>query len=342
MLLSIIIPAFNVEPYIERCLKSLHNQNIPKEVYEIIVVNDGSPDNLKLVVENLKSFIPNLILLSQENQGVSAARNNAIKIAKGKYILPIDPDDYVVENSLKEILERAESLDADVSYLMYEKIAEDGEIIWSTNFKNYANEVSQDLNSFFATKGENNVLSDPDRTWAILFKKDIINQLEEPYPLNVPYLEDAIFLAKIFCFSKTSAFIDLRFYQRTIRLGSATNSNLIRTEKARKGFDSGYKHLLAFKSGLVKTKTTEQRFNYLNQVIIKFMLLHINYDLKVETHKVYKETLNNYHKQLKDMGLRGIRYPFNYFGFAIKFIPSFYPTISETLARIKYLKTRLR
>lgn len=322
MLLSIIIPAYNVEPYIERCLLSLHHQDISNEDYEIIVVNDGSPDGLQMVVERLLDTIPNLILVNQENQGVSGARNNAISIAKGKYILPIDPDDYVVENSLKEILERAESLDADISYLMFEKIADDGEVIWSTNFKNYANEVSQDLNSFFATKGEKNVLSDPDRTWAVLYKKEILCEMMEPYPLKVPFLEDAIFLAKVFCLSKSMAFLDGRFYQRTIRPGSATNSNLIYTEGAKIGFELGFKHLMDFKSKIQKSNIDAQRMAYLNQVMIKFQVLHLNSEMRLNNRQLFEKIISNYSKQLKGIELKGIRSPYKFLGFAIKYFPS--------------------
>ena len=104
MLLSIIVPAYKVEGYIERCIRSLEDQDLSKEQYEIIITNDGSPDRCKEIVESLQDEFPNIILINQENQGVSMARNNAMAIAKGKYILPIDPDDYVVPNSFIKII----------------------------------------------------------------------------------------------------------------------------------------------------------------------------------------------------------------------------------------------
>lgn len=186
MLLSIIIPAFNVELYIERCLLTLDIQDIPKEDYEIIVVNDGSPDNLSEVVKKNQTKIPNLILINQDNQGVSGARNNAIGIAKGKYILPIDPDDYLKENCFKGIIEKVEKFDADIVFLKYEKITDSGKVIWAPDFSKFEEITHSTLNSFFVTKGENNVLSDPDRSWAILYKKEIISKMTEPYPLKVP------------------------------------------------------------------------------------------------------------------------------------------------------------
>ena len=74
-LLSVIIPIYKVEPYIERCLRSLLNQDLSKEDYEIICVNDGSPDNCREIVKRLQKEFENIILIDQENQGVSIARN---------------------------------------------------------------------------------------------------------------------------------------------------------------------------------------------------------------------------------------------------------------------------
>jgi hypothetical protein len=207
---------------------------------------------------------------------------------------------------------------------MFEKIADNGEVIWATNFRRHAHEVSQDLNSFFATKGEKNVFSDPDRTWAILFKRDIVNQIEDPYPLKVPFLEDAIFLAKIFCLSKSIAFIDGRFYQRTIRPGSATNSNLIYTEKARVGFELGFKNLIDFKSKIQNTNIDSQRMSYLNQIIIKFQVLHLVSEMRLNDRVLFKKTISNYSKQLKGIELYGIRSPYRILGFTIKYFPSLF------------------
>ena len=97
--LSIIVPAYKVDAYIEKCISSLEDQDIPKEEYEIIVINDGSPDRCSEIVEGLQKEFSNIILINQENQGVSMARNNGIKIAQGEFIMPVDPDDYVIPNS---------------------------------------------------------------------------------------------------------------------------------------------------------------------------------------------------------------------------------------------------
>jgi len=190
MRLSIIIPAYKVERFIEKCIRSLEAQDIPKTDYEIIVTNDGSPDKSSEIVRKLQAEFSNLILIDQENQGVSMARNNAIAMAKGKYILPIDPDDYVLPNTFHRFLERAEQEDLDGFYLGFEVFDVDGKSTWHTNYGHLQKTVDG-VEGYFASRGPGVV--DPDRSVGMLFKKSILDQFEIHYPKDVPYLEDGPF-----------------------------------------------------------------------------------------------------------------------------------------------------
>ena len=99
---SVIVPAYNVEKYIDKCLYSLVNQTL-KEL-EIIVVNDGSPDNSELIIKNYCAKYPNKIrYLKKANGGLSDARNYGIKYATGEYLAFVDADDYVELNSYEEM-----------------------------------------------------------------------------------------------------------------------------------------------------------------------------------------------------------------------------------------------
>ena len=86
MKLSIIVPVYNVEPYIERCVRSLEQQNIPKQEYEIIIVNDGTQDQSIQIINKLRLEYPNIVLIEKENGGLSSARNYGLKYAQGEYI----------------------------------------------------------------------------------------------------------------------------------------------------------------------------------------------------------------------------------------------------------------
>ncbi len=112
--LSIIVPAYNVGKYIEKCIRSLYSQDLNFAEYEVIVVDDGSPDNLHFVVENLQKEFENLVLIRQENKHLGGARNTGIQVAQGKYILFVDSDDYILPNTLAYLLDKAENESLDV------------------------------------------------------------------------------------------------------------------------------------------------------------------------------------------------------------------------------------
>tara|TARA_R110002072_G_scaffold198352_1_gene355933 strand:+ start:142 stop:453 length:312 start_codon:yes stop_codon:yes gene_type:complete len=101
MKLSIIVPFFNADKHIDRCIYSLVNQGIDFNNYEIILINDGSTDGSKQSAENHLISHPNIILHNQENIGLVASRNEGIELAKGEYIYFIDADDYLTFNVLE-------------------------------------------------------------------------------------------------------------------------------------------------------------------------------------------------------------------------------------------------
>ena len=103
MKLSIVIPAYNVEQYIGNCLDSIFNQQIETDMLEVIVVNDGSKDGTEDIIKQYASQHPNLIYISQENQGQSVARNTGLKRATGDLIWYVDSDDATTENSIQTI-----------------------------------------------------------------------------------------------------------------------------------------------------------------------------------------------------------------------------------------------
>ena len=113
--LSIIIPFFNVENYISDCLDSVFYQDVPFEDYEVICVNDGSPDRSReIVVDYMKRF-NNLTLIEHDrNRKLGTARNTGREKAIGKYIWNVDSDDKIVPNCLGHLLEICEENDLDV------------------------------------------------------------------------------------------------------------------------------------------------------------------------------------------------------------------------------------
>ena len=113
-LLSIIIPAYNADQYLDKCLESCINQDIEAGKYEIIIINDGSTDNTEEIAEKWKSEHRNIKVITQENKGLSMARNAGIESASGKYIMFVDSDDYIKPHCLKTLTDSCLKDDLDM------------------------------------------------------------------------------------------------------------------------------------------------------------------------------------------------------------------------------------
>ena len=92
--LSFIVPIYNVEQYLRKCVDSLLAQDVPSSEYEVILVDDGSPDACPQICDEYAAACEDIRVIHRENGGLSAARNSGIEIAKGKYVCFVDSDDY--------------------------------------------------------------------------------------------------------------------------------------------------------------------------------------------------------------------------------------------------------
>jgi glycosyltransferase involved in cell wall biosynthesis len=288
---------YNVAAYVERCIRSLEDQDIQKDDYEIICINDGSPDNCMEIVEGLQKEYSNLILINQKNQGVSRARNNGIDRAGGKYLLFIDPDDYVDPKSFGRILGNADNNSAQVSFLGFTFIFKDGAVHKHVFNTDLTSQIYSGVDAYFLARGDGK--TDPDRIWAVLFEREYLNTNNFRFLPDVPYLEDGELIARILCLAERCIFDGNSFYQRTTRSGSATNSKLFNTEKATYGFLLAANNLNKFKKGQV---LNERQKEFLNQPILKFVLLAVNSSFGRVRNKKLKTTINT----LRELGLRRI------------------------------------
>jgi glycosyltransferase involved in cell wall biosynthesis len=292
MLLSIIIPMYKVAPYVERCIRSLSNQDISHELYEIICVNDGSPDSCAEIVTNLHHEIPNLVLINQDNQGVSMARNNALAMAKGKYMMPVDPDDYVIPNCLKRVIDQAETNELEVLYCAFEIFDVNHVSTWRTNYASLIDRVDNGYDGYFAVRGAK--VKDPDRSVAILFQMDLLRKYQIDYPQKVPFLEDGLFLGKVFAVAERVGYSNERFYQRTTRAGSATNSKLNVSDKALQGYIISIDSILSFQKSI---SNTIQATKIINFILSQYTLLYLFALISFSNKKKYLDSLNELSKR---------------------------------------------
>ncbi|GHT06107.1 glycosyltransferase [Bacteroidia bacterium] len=206
LILSIIVPAYNAEKYIAKCLDSLLNQDL--EDYEIIVINDGSIDKTVEIVTQYTEESNIISLISQQNQGQGVARNVGISNAKGKYLMFVDADDYLKENSISLQINRIEKEDIDLLYGNYEKVDVEGHVLNKTKIEKLTNYTDKTLSS---EQFLSNHFGFYCYTPLFVYKSSFIQNLDFSFLPKI-YLEDTEWLSKVICYAKKIAMIDYPFY----------------------------------------------------------------------------------------------------------------------------------
>lgn len=124
--ITIVVPVYNSEKYISRCLDSILRQNMDN--YDLLLINDGSTDRSKEIIEDYEKKYDNIKVINQSNHGVSYTRNYAIKNVKTKYIMFIDNDDYIDKDYVKTLYNTIESSDYDMVFSGYRRTNVKGEV----------------------------------------------------------------------------------------------------------------------------------------------------------------------------------------------------------------------
>ena len=132
-LISVVVPAYNIEKYIERCIKSILSQTYSN--LEIIIVDDGSTDNTASIIDQYALKDTRIIPIHKKNGGVSSARTEGINRASGDWIGFVDGDDVIEENMYEVLINNAKKYDADISHCGYQMIFPDGHIDYYYNTK---------------------------------------------------------------------------------------------------------------------------------------------------------------------------------------------------------------
>ena len=211
-LISVIIPIYNVEKYLRKCIDSVINQTYRN--IEIILVNDGSPDNCKNICEEYKEKDNRIIIINKENGGLSDARNAGIDIANGKYIAFIDSDDYVTDDYIEFMYNLIK--DNDVNMAMCNV-----QVVWKNmKIKEILNEESVETELLTSKQAFYNLLFDKGGrvcAYAKLYKKDLFNEIR--FPKGRVY-EDTAIMYKIIDNAKKIAFGNKCCYYYVARKGS--------------------------------------------------------------------------------------------------------------------------
>ena len=211
MKLSIIIPVYNIEPYISKCLDSILKQSFMD--FEVICVNDGSKDNSLSILQEFKNKDDRIIVIDKKNEGSGVARNAALDIAQGEYVYFVDGDDWLEEDALEKMIKKADELQTDIlifgglSY--YENKGQNGGYSVNKLPKKYLNKV------FSAQDIKSDVFKFPSTAWTKLYRRDFLKKNDIKFQLikagqdQLPFFHSmitaeriALFPENLYCYRK--------------------------------------------------------------------------------------------------------------------------------------------
>lgn len=215
---SIIIPVYNVEKYINQCLQSVVGQTYKN--CEVIIVNDGSTDDSIEIIERYKKSYPEITVVNKKNGGLGAARNEGLKYVTGKYIVFIDSDDYLSTNYIEDLYKNIKTNDCDMSICGFEKFYDFNnkkelvKLDSSIDFnKVYTNFEVLDLifyNKIFC------------HAWNKMYKRELFEKNNIVYEEGKLY-EDIYTTVKLVSKAKKIFFVDEELYMYRIREGNITS-----------------------------------------------------------------------------------------------------------------------
>lgn len=222
---SIIIPVYNVEKFLRECLDSITSQTLKN--FEVICVNDGSTDNSLAILQDYANKDSRFKIISQENQGPGIARNNAIDIAQGQYLLFVDPDDFIEPNTLEKIYGKFQQTDVDVIQFDFSTCKENGRY---NSFKSFKKRMHK---NFHYSIKDNEIYN-----WRNIKKKNLQGMSlcvwDKAYKMNLikannirlapnKHGEDHIFSISSNLLADKILYINKAFYHYRTRLGSSVN-----------------------------------------------------------------------------------------------------------------------
>ena len=268
---SIIVPVYNVEKYLEKCLDSIKKQTFKD--YEVIIVNDGTKDNSMDIAKKYPYKIVN-----QKNQGLSVARNTGVKNASGEYIIFLDSDDYIEKNLLKEINNSLKNK-PDIVRFQIREVYEDGRTkdYKEKNFKN-----KNGVEAFKLITKYHFV----ENAWCYAIKRTYYQK--EKYSFKPGTIHEDFGLIPLVIIKANTvnsiSYIGYNYLQRT---GSIMNND--NYEKTKKKVEDFYNHYKYLKETIEKTNLNATIFK---SFIANSLILKIT-ELNKKDYKIYKKKIKN-------------------------------------------------
>ena len=274
---SVIVPVYNVEPYLEKCLNSLVNQTL-KDI-EIIVVNDGSPDNSQKIIDKFEKKYKQITSYIKENGGLSDARNYGISKSNGEYLSFIDSDDYIEENMLEKMYNKAKKENLDVVVCNCIQVYDNGQ-----------EEIKSNLN--MSKDNVKNYIISPPMACTRIYKKELFNKYK--FKKGILY-EDLELTPRLITSTKKVGFIDEGLYYYLQRSGS-----IMKQKEFNNKLLDIFSVLETLKKELYKDYPNEIEYLYITHLLRTATLRFLEYkNTKVHLNKIVNimhDEFPNWHK----------------------------------------------
>lgn len=304
--ISVIVPVYNVEEYLDRCLESIINQDSSN--YEVIIVDDGSTDNSGKIADSYSEKYAFITTIHKKNAGLGFARNTGLEYAKGKYILFVDSDDYIETNMLSVLYEAAKKNDADVCYSDFFRDYGD-EVVKNNHLQElggvYEGTDIQDKIIPWMIGGSPNDKFDEILGWGVwkaLYSNEVIKKNGVKFHSEREMIsEDIIFQLDFLKFTSCAVIVENSYYHYCLRKGSlSAKYRSDRLEKYAYLYDQELKRLNSI--GILKqTKIRADRMllaasrvNIMMSVASQKFRESLQTIKRYEDNEVYSDSLENY------------------------------------------------
>lgn len=290
MKLSIVVPVYNVEKYVRKCILSIIEQeeNLFKDI-ELIIVNDGTKDNSVEKIEDLMVQFSNIVFINQENQGLSMARNNGLQAAHGDYVWFVDSDDWIASNALRKLLTNLDGSN-DIVVLGVTNVSEDrthdsnifySQIVTMSGIETFKQGCQQVSTAQYS-----------------IYKKDFLLENNLKFMPNV-YHEDNEFCPRACYMAKKIAFLPFPLYNRRNEI----RQSIMSQPRPKRAFDSleVVKSLIDFKNNVVKEAEIKRYFDVFISIVLNnaFEVILVNdKEYIIRFNNAYKDNRKQFNKCL--------------------------------------------
>lgn len=307
-LISVIVPVYKVEQYLEKCVESIKKQTYKN--LEIILVDDGSPDNCPALCDSLAKTDKRIKVIHKPNGGLSDARNAGINIATGKFITFVDSDDYLNLNFIETLYHNLTETGSDVSICNFQDVYENEEVdtslketskILTFDGSNKFEQLYKDLRLRFVT------------AWGKLYRKDIFDKVK--YPVG-KINEDEFVCHHILSLCDKVCYSDVKYYYYLQRQNSIMHQKY--SKKNLNIFEALYDRFLFFKENYPKL-ALNSLYAYLSDITVNYY--KFDKSVRKELLERFYKALEENKKELKQLSKKRKfkLFMFKYFRFLFRF-----------------------